>query len=326
LSHVLAAENATIRAAWLSRACGEPHRVAKTSADYRSSCVICDGEYEEELARRGWTDSPMRAALERPVLLREVSLAFLRAGARVLHPPTAGAHRLASGAEELNPQDLKAINLAAVRTARGAVSDGGAAEAKVFGVIGPSDRLLMLDETTEKALLEAFSEQAAALVEGGVDGFVCRGFRELEALCLAVKAASTCAKLPVIGSLRFDCGPGQDETSLGVGIAQACAALTAVGAAGLGCDGAEDPDVAPKLLAKMRAAGALPLWVSVNAGPAQLIDGHVSYVESAAQYGARWTALRDAGAAWVCGGHGAGADHIAAMSASMRGRKSKRPG
>jgi methionine synthase I (cobalamin-dependent) len=273
---------------------------------------------------RGWIKSvPLeRAALLGADILRDVANAFPDAGARVLITNTAAANAVAqSGPSSSGPvsnDEIAAMNHQAAAILRAAVSEHPTADALVFGTVGPTDQLLLLDEISEDRLHAAYSAQAEALAEGGADAILCQGFSEIRSLVVAVHAAAETTGLPVIGSLLFGFGAQQNETSLGVTAPQAAAELGQAGTAALGCESWENPDAAAATLAAFRRATDAPIWTRVNAGLPQLVNNEIVYPEKPDEFAARLPALAEAGATFVGGGRGAGVAHIAALAAAAK--------
>lgn len=291
--------------------------------DYRNKLVIAAGEWPLVLCSHGWAalSPPELANIEKADMVREVAAAFLNAGAEVLVTNTGRAHWLSgiegASAEALSTEAVASINRRGAQICRAVVSARPGGPALVFGAIGPTERLLMLDEVKEADMEKAYAAQATALATGGVDAIICRSFREMSALCIAVRAARTTG-LPVIGSMVFDCGADYTETSLGATIPQACEALKEAGAAALGCEGGDSPDTLPAAVAEMQKRWAGPIWVGVGAGTSQWVDERVEFSDSPEGFGGRLTWLRNAGANFVCGGRGVGLAHLAALAAARK--------
>lgn len=266
-----------------------------------------------------------RANLLRPDMVRDVVDGFLDAGARVLVTNTAAANSpaMAQTAEggEVCPEDLEKMNRLGAAICRSAVSEHSATDALVFGAIGPTDRLLGLGEIDAATLSAAYHAQATALAAGGADAIVCRAFTDIAALTLAVRAVTEATGLAAIGSLVFDSGPERTETSLGVTVPQACAELAEAGAAVIGCECGECPDGGPAVVTLMRQSSDLPIWVKVDAGEPQLVDGRVVYPESPEAFALRLAPLAEAGGNFIGGCCGATAEHIAALAASLAKRE-----
>jgi methionine synthase I (cobalamin-dependent) len=121
--------------------------------------------------------------------------------------------------------------------------------------------------------------------------------------------------LPVIGSMTFDSGPEQVETALGTTVPQACAEMAEAGAAVVGCDCGDSPDSAPAVVSLIRQSCDLPIWVKVDAGQPELVEGRVVYPETPQEFAGRLKPLAQQGANFVGGCCGASAGHIAALAA-----------
>ena len=216
------------------------------------------------------------------------------------------------------------LNAAGVALARRAIADR---DVLVIGAISPSGKILAVSEVGEDELLEAFSEQAQALAEAGVDAIVLETFSELAEILLALRAVKTATRLPVIASMSFDSGPQRTRTIMGARAEDCAAALDDAGADVVGCNcGSGINTVLPAVVA-LRGATALPLWVKPNSGLPELEDGRAVYRHSPEQFTAIVPTLIDAGANILGGCCGAGPEHIrrlAALVGSRRRRAARR--
>ncbi|RIV75599.1 homocysteine S-methyltransferase family protein [Pelagerythrobacter aerophilus] len=118
--------------------------------------------------------------LTQPALIRQVCDSYIDAGAHVLATNTFNANRISQadyGAEAL----VREINVSAARVIREAVDAATARDGVarfVAGAVGPTNKTLSLSpdvedpgfrEVTFDEVKEVYREQAAALIEGGVD-------------------------------------------------------------------------------------------------------------------------------------------------------------
>ena len=289
-------------------------------ADYGQSIKLAGGDFLAEFVARGGRRGsfPEDGHLNQPDIIRETAEAFVDAGAEILVTMTDAANTAASAAaiesSELTVERLHAVNREAARLCRAAFADLPDRVGVVFGAIGPCERLLSLGEIEEVELRDAYRTQAQALAEGGVDAILCRCFVELDALRAAVEAAAESTGLPIIAGMTFDCGPDYTETTMGVTVPQACEVLAGLGAAMVGCDRGEYPDTTAATVALMRASSDLPIWVEINAGRPELLEGSIVYPEPPADFGRRLGPLAAAGANIIGGGLGASADHIGQLA------------
>jgi homocysteine S-methyltransferase len=112
---------------------------------------------------------------------------YVAAGADLLETNTFGANRFKLALHGLEGR-VREINRAGARLARD-VRETMGRDVLVLGSIGPLGKyLLPLGTVGEAEATAAFLEQAEALLEGGVDGFVAETFSDLRELRLAVGA------------------------------------------------------------------------------------------------------------------------------------------
>ncbi len=119
-------------------------------------------------------------ALTRPDVIAGITRAYLDAGSDVISTNTFSANRI-SQADYAAEDQVKAINVASGKIARELADEYEARDGKprfVAGAIGPTNKTLSLSPDVEDPgfreicfdeLVEVYHEQAAALVEGGVD-------------------------------------------------------------------------------------------------------------------------------------------------------------
>jgi 5-methyltetrahydrofolate--homocysteine methyltransferase len=130
--------------------------------------------------------------LSRPDMIRDIHADFLRVGCDVIETNTFGASRIVLTEFEL-PDRVREINVKAAQLAR-EVAQQFSTKGKprfVAGSIGPSTKLPSLGHIGFDEMVVAFEEQAAALIEGGVDLLLVETAQDLLQ-----------AKIAVIGSIE----------------------------------------------------------------------------------------------------------------------------
>src|SRR5713226_4481357 len=149
--------------------------------------LVCDGAMGTMLYSKGIALSRCydELNLTMPQVVKEVHLAYLKAGAEVIETNTFGANRFRLG--KFDRQDkVREINLAGARLAREVAGD----DLYVAGSVGPLGlRLEPLGSTSLDEARQAFREQIAALVEGGVDLIVVETMVDLNEAHQALLAA-----------------------------------------------------------------------------------------------------------------------------------------
>src|SRR5205085_486230 len=108
--------------------------------------------------------------LSRPEMIRDIHRQYLRVGADAVETNTFGATRIVLG--EFGLQDrVTEINHAAVKLAKEAAQQFSTPDKPRFvaGSMGPTTKLPSLGHIGFDQMLEAYLEQALALIEAGVD-------------------------------------------------------------------------------------------------------------------------------------------------------------
>ncbi len=130
--------------------------------------------------------------LSRPDMIRDIHADFLRVGCDVIETNTFGASRIVLTEFEL-PDRVREINVKAAQLAREVAQQFSTKDKPRFvaGSIGPSTKLPSLGHISFDEMVVAFEEQAAALIEGGVDLLLVETAQDLLQ-----------AKIAVIGALE----------------------------------------------------------------------------------------------------------------------------
>src|SRR6476661_10198306 len=161
--------------------------------------LVCDGAMGTMLYAKGifLNRSFDELNVKQPDLVTEVHQEYVRAGADVIETNTFGANRIKLGAFGLTDQ-VHAINLQGAKLARHAARE----HAYVAGAIGPLGiRIEPWGKTGVDEAEAFFREQAAALLEGGVDLFVLETFRDVRELGAAIKAVRSVSDQPIVAQL-----------------------------------------------------------------------------------------------------------------------------
>ena len=235
--------------------------------------LICDGAMGTMLYARGVFINRSFDALNlaQPELVGEVHRAYLRAGADVIETNTFGANRVKLAAFGMADK-LHEVNLAGVRIARKAARH----HAWVAGAIGPLGiRIEPFGKTGVDEAEAWFKEQAAALLDGGVDLFVLETFRDVNEIAAAIAAVRSLTDLPVVAQMTTE----EDGHSLdGTPPEEFGPALERRGASVIGVNCSVGP--APMLETVERLARVIsrPLSAQPNAGRPRDIEGRNLYL------------------------------------------------
>ena len=272
--------------------------------------ILADGAMGTMLMANGlaFGNSPELWNVDEPHRVGEIHAAYVQAGARILLTNTFGGNRFRLQLHNLQERAAE-LNRAAARLAREAA--GGAA--LVAGDIGPSGGILApLGELEPEAAVAGFAEQAAALVEGGVDVIWLETMSSLEEMRAAfdgVRRAS--ADIPIITTMTFDT---RGRTMMGVTPERAAQTLSGWGAVAVGGNCGNGPEEILEVVAKMRAmAPAATLVAKANAGVPHLLAGRPVYGAGPDDMARYAIAATEAGARVIGACCGSTPDHLRAM-------------
>jgi len=108
--------------------------------------------------------------LSRPDIIRDIHAGFLRVGCDIVETNTFGGSRIVLGEFDLGDR-VHEINVKAAQLAREVARQFSSTDKPRFvaGSLGPTTKLPSLGHIGFDAMVKAYEEQAAALIEGGVD-------------------------------------------------------------------------------------------------------------------------------------------------------------
>jgi homocysteine S-methyltransferase len=277
------------------------------------SLLVFDGAMGSLLYERGVfvTQNFEQLNVTRPDVVRKIHEDYVAAGAQVIETNTFGANSFCLDRHGLGDQ-VRAYNLAGARLARQAAGE----DVWVAGSVGPSGLVPGVATKAELDLAAAtFAEQAAALVEGGVDLFVLETFRHLEEIRIAIDAARGVAPgTPIIASMAFD---PTETVADGSTPEQVATTLREWGADALGVNCGDGPQLALAITERLRVAG-LPLCVQPNAGLPRTVDGRLLYMATPEYFDVFARRTIQIGATMIGGCCGTTPEHIRWMAKSRR--------
>jgi 5-methyltetrahydrofolate--homocysteine methyltransferase len=258
----------------------------------KGEVLLADGAWGTEFFKRGLMQGspPDEWNLTHPEIVREITRDYLDAGASVILTNTFGANRFRLEAHGLSGK-VREINIRAAELAREVVGQ----RVVVAGDIGPSGRIMALGEVTSEDLAAAFTEQARALRDGGVDWIVVESMADADEMEIAVRAASDAAGVPVVASMTYNRTPRGYRTMMGNSPETCVRKAESAGASLIGANcGTGIEDYVP-LAPVLRELTSQPLWMKANAGVPQLVGGRVTYPLTPEQYASFVPALIESG-------------------------------
>ncbi len=277
------------------------------------SVLLADGAMATNLQELGLGAgvAPEEWVLDRPEPIRELHRRFAEAGSDLVLTCSFGATtpRLADGPLAGR---MREVNVRAAELAREAVG----ADRLVAGSLGPSGQLVEpYGPLTRAAAVEAYSEQAQALAEGGVDLLVLETFFALEEALWAIEGVQSATALPLVASFSFDQGT---RTMMGLGVAEVVAAVEPLGLAGLGANCGRSLDDTDAVVDDFAAAASsLPLWVKPNAGVPRIVGDAVVYDADPETLAGHLRSYVEQGARIVGGCCGSTPAHICAIARAL---------
>ena len=246
-----------------------------------------------------------------PQLVKEVHLAYVKAGADVLETNTFGANKFRLEKFGIG-EKVRELNLAGARLAREIAGD----DLYVAGAVGPLGiPLEPLGVTTFDEARAAFREQIAALIEGGVDLIIVETMMDLNEAHQTLLAAREVGVFPVIVQMTVQ---EDGSTPTGTFAEEFARALDEWGADLIGVNCSVGPAAVQEALERVAGVTGKKLSAQPNAGMPRTVEGRSVYLcspEYMASYAQRFI---HAGARLVGGCCGTTPEHIKAIKTAVR--------
>ncbi len=250
--------------------------------------------------------------LRSPELVRDVHIAYVKAGAEVLETNTFGANRAKLTQYGLESQ-VELINRRAAEIAREAAGH----DRLVAGAVGPLGlRLEPYGPTGKDEARAHFREQMTGLKLGGVDCFVLETFADLEEIEQAILAAREVdASAPIIAQATV--GP-ELRTAFGASPEDIARVLDKWGVDIIGLNCSVGPQTILEAIERMSVVTSRKLSAQPNAGMPRDVGGRSMYMASPEYMATYARHLVQAGAKVVGGCCGTTPAHIRAMVEGIR--------
>jgi len=281
--------------------------------------LVCDGAMGTMLYSKGISLNRCYDELNvtMPQVVKDIHLAYVKAGAEVLESNTFGANRFRLQKFNLGDK-VREINLAGARLAREVAGD----DLYVAGAVGPLGiHLEPLGPTSLAEACTAFREQMDALVEGGVDIIVIETMVDLNEAHQALLAAQQAGPVPVAVQMTI-----QDDgaTPTGALPEDFARALDAWGADLIGVNCSVGPAAVHEALERIATVTNKKLSAQPNAGMPRTVEGRNLYLCSPEYMASYATRFIQAGARMVGGCCGTTPEHIKAIKTAVRSLSSGR--
>lgn len=272
--------------------------------------LLGDGATGTYLAELGWDQGAFDLAnIHAPDLVRQTHEAYFAAGADFVETNTFSSNRIRKGDLGVSPFEI------ALRGAQIAREVAGA-ERLVLGAIGPCGRSLQpIGNVNPEAAREAFREQAQALAEGGVNGFLFESFIDLDELELALAAVHGVSDLPILVSKAFI----EDGEALLEGLPSRCAAEMAQdGVVAIGANCVVGPQRMVDIVRQLVESTDMPVLAMPTPGLPQLVKGNIVYDSDPEYFAEASMRLLAEGVRILGGCCGTTPAHIAELSKALK--------
>lgn len=277
--------------------------------------VILDGATGTELVKRGMPGGvcPELWCMENPAAVIDLQNKYISAGSNIIYTPTFGGNRCKLEEFGLDERSHE-INFTLAH-----ISRKNAGDALVFGDIAPTGRFVepFGDLSFEDAVV-IYKEQARALLEGGVDGFVIETMLDIQEARAALIAVSEICDLPVMVSMTYE---KDGRTLNGTDPVSALITLQSLGADAVGCNCSTGPSDMLKVIREMKEFASVPLLAKPNAGMPRLVNGVTAFDMGADEFASHVDDFIAAGANLLGGCCGTTPEHIGAAAVRAKGKK-----
>jgi len=279
--------------------------------------VLADGAMGTMLFSLGLQhgDAPESWNLAESEKVKQVHRGYIEAGSQIILTNTFGGNGLRLALHNLSDQVVPLNKSAAMNAVEVAENVDG--PVVVAGSMGPTGGLLEpLGELTMDEMVSTFSEQAAALVDGGVDVLWIETMSDLGEVRAAVEGARAASpQIPIVATMTFDTA---GHTMMGVSPEKAVESLEQLELAAFGANCGNGVEEIEEVIRKMHTVNPDAILVAkANAGIPHLENGVAVYGASPEMMAAYAERAIGAGAKIVGGCCGSTTDHIRAMAKTL---------
>ncbi len=247
-------------------------RQAITEALKNGRTLVADGAWGTALQAKGMKggECPELWNAEHPEKVLEIARSYINAGSNLIETNTFGGNRYKLEYYGLGDQIFE-LNKTGAEISRKAAGDDN----WVMASIGPTGKMTVMGDVTEKDFYRVFKEQSVALAAGGADAIIVETMSAIDEAVAAVKAAKENTALEVICTFTFEpTVQGEYRTMMGVTPAEASIAAVNAGADIVGANCGKGYEGMTQIIEEIKSVlPEIPVIIQANAGLPELIDG-----------------------------------------------------
>lgn len=275
----------------------------------KGKVLVSDGAWGTFLQQKGLKtgECPEEWNITHPDEVFDIAKSYIDAGSDMIETNSFGGSRFKLEKYGLAEKTFE-LNKAAAE-----ISKKAAGDKFILGSIGPTGKILMMEEVTEEELYEAFKNQAKGLEAGGADAIMIETMTDLDEARIAVKAAKENTRLEVFCTMTFEkTVTGEFRSMMGISPTEMVETIIGAGADLIGANCGNGIAGMVGIVEEIRKADAgIPILVHANAGMPVYEDGQTVFPETPEEMAGLIPKIVTAGANVVGGCCGTTPEHIA---------------
>lgn len=250
--------------------------------------------------------------LEHPDAILALQSAYKAAGSDMVYAPTFCANRIALSGYGLQ-DDVSRMNRELVALSKKAVGSGVLVAGDMTTTGKPADPE---DSEGYQLLLDAYREQAEALISGGADLIGVETMMGVSECVAAIEAIRSLGDIAVICTLSVQ---SDGKCYFDGSVFEAAEILEALGADAIGVNCSTGPDQLESVIRTLKNTCTLPIIAKPNAGMPKISDsGEAVYSMEAGEFAQHMERLVEAGASLIGGCCGTTPEFIEALRGLKR--------